>query len=224
MKKISLVFFWLLLSADTRQPPVKHYTAASLAKESAVIYLINHGWHTGFIVPAQALQNRFPLLKKRFATAAYFEIGWGDKGFYQAKEVTTQLTLQAMFYSSGSVVQVVAVPEKVNRYFHHSQVEKLCLSPEKYAALLRFIAAGFATNSQGEVIALQKGRYGNSQFFAGSGTYHLFQTCNKWVAQGLQQAGLKIDPTFNLTASSVLDALQAQTLVLGTQHCHYLAD
>jgi hypothetical protein len=64
---------------------------------SKEIYVVSHGWHTGFVVPASTIESRLPQLRDRFANAPYIEFGWGDKGFYQAKEITSGLTLQAIF-------------------------------------------------------------------------------------------------------------------------------
>ena len=201
MKALSLTL--LLITACAAQ----HYTTAPLtaqAQNSKAVYVVSHGWHTGFVIPADALQARIPALKTRFTDTLFLEIGWGDKGFYQAQEITTGLTLRAMFWSSGSILHVVAVPHNVRRYFANSEQASLCLSERNYTALLDFIAASFAKDPQGQVQPLKQGIYGDSQFYEGAGTYHLFNTCNKWTAKGLQQAGFDLSPTFKLTAGSVM--------------------
>lgn len=201
MKALSLTL--LLITACAAQP----YTTAPLtaqAQPTKTVYVVSHGWHTGFVIPADALQARIPALKTRFADTPFLEIGWGDKGFYQAQEITTGLTLRAMFWSSGSILHIVAVPHNVRRYFANSELASLCLSERNYTALLGFIAASFAKDPQGQVLPLKQGIYGDSQFYEGVGTYHLFNTCNKWTAKGLQQAGLELSPTFKLTAGSVM--------------------
>ncbi|POZ52544.1 TIGR02117 family protein [Methylovulum psychrotolerans] len=192
-----------LITACAAQP----YAPAPLADQaqsSTTVYVVSHGWHTGFVVPADALQARIPALKTRFTDTPFLEIGWGDKGFYQAQEITTGLTLRAMFWSSGAILHVVAVPRNVRRYFANSEQASFCLSERNYTALLDFIAASFAKDPQGRVQPLKQGIYGDSQFYEGVGTYHLFNTCNKWTAKGLQQAGFDLSPTFKLTAGSVM--------------------
>jgi len=168
------------------------------------VYVISHGWHTGFIMPAKAMQDTLPKLQQRFIDTPYLEIGWGDKGFYQTKEITTGLTLRAMFWSAGSVIHAVAVPENIEGYFPHSKIEKLCLTDKAYASLIQFIADSFYRTSNGEIVVLNNGIYGNSQFYQGAGNYHLLNTCNNWVAKGLESAGMDIYPRFKLTAGSVM--------------------
>ena len=52
------------------------------------VYVVNHGWHTGFVLPASDIQHVIPELKNRFGNAPYIEFGWGDNEFYQAEGVT----------------------------------------------------------------------------------------------------------------------------------------
>jgi hypothetical protein len=54
---------------------------------------------------------------------------------------------------------------------------------------------------------LGKGLYGDSEFYAALGAYHVFNTCNSWTARQLAQLDLPIWPYFKLTASSVMNAI-----------------
>ncbi len=195
-----------LLSACATEPralePGLHGEGAG---EPDVVYVVNHGWHTGLVLPAGKVQSLIPALKKRFGDVSHIEFGWGDKGFYQANEITTELALRAMFWSSGSVIHAVAVPGRPDQYFRNSQVRTLCLDGAGHASLLAFVVSSFDRGATGEVVELKNGLYGDSQFYAGRGSYHLMNTCNKWTAKALQSAGLDLSPTFMLTASSVMD-------------------
>ena len=82
----------------------------------------------GFVVPARRIQFQLPKLRKRFGDIPYIEFGWGDKDFYQAKEITAGLALKAMLWPTESVIHAVAVPEKAYRYFENSTVETLGLN------------------------------------------------------------------------------------------------
>jgi uncharacterized protein (TIGR02117 family) len=172
------------------------------------VYVVSHGWHTGLVVPARAIQQQFPELRTRFGNTPFLEFGWGDRDFYQAEEITTGLTLKAIFWPTESVIHVVAVPEKADEYFSASRVEKLCLSDGEYASLRRFIANSFHENEHGKLFALNEGLYGDSQFYKGTGRFYLMNTCNKWTAKGLKSAGLDVSAMFKLTAGSVIGAVQ----------------
>ncbi len=210
----------LILSITATQFNADFPSQHQPAMQTEAIYIVSHGWHTGFVVSALAMQDQLPALKQRFKNTPYLEIGWGDKGFYQAQQVTTGLTLQAMFWSPGSVIHVVAVPLSVKQYFSKVQVEKLCLTAAQQNALIEFIANSFAKDSHGQIMPRQRGRYGNSQFYEATDTYHIFNTCNKWVAKGLQRSGMSIDPLFKLTAGSVMDEVTAQVVSSHIASCY----
>ena len=57
---------------------------------------------------------------------------------------------------------------------------------------------------------MNHGIYGDSQFYKAKGEFHIFNTCNKWTAKGLESAGMNISTTFKLTASSIMCLLVSQ--------------
>lgn len=209
----------LALSACSAQPVVIDHKTETAPLRSNLVYVDNHGWHTGFVIPAEKLEADLPFLTKRFTSRPlYYEIGWGDKGFYQSHEITIGLTLRAMFWSSGSVVHVVAIPEAPADYLPDSEMIPLLLSDSEYSDLRKYIASSFSYDTRGNVIELQQGIYGDSQFYEGNGTYHILNTCNKWTARGLKSSGLDISTPFKLTASSVMDYLKKKNTPAKTQH------
>ena len=203
---ISFICLALLISACSNQPHIvksSNITATSATR----IHVVNHGWHTGFVVPADTISSQLPQLKERFKDSPYIEFGWGDQGFYQAEEITSGLTLQAIFWPTTSVVHAVAVPESAASYFPDSHVEPLCLTSEQYARLISFIENSFSKDKDGNIFPTKSGLYGNSQFYKGDGDYYLMNTCNKWTAKGLSSAGMDIITTFKLSADSIMDYL-----------------
>ena len=199
-----------LVAGCSSKPYVARLAEDSPRIGSNEIYIVSHGWHTGLVLPAKEIQSRLPALKNRFGNTPYIEFGWGDKGFYQANEITTGLTFRAMFWSSGSVIHAVAVTGEPLKYFQNSDIQQLCLSDVAASSLVDFVVNSFVKNEQGEIVTLQNGIYGNSQFYDGVGDYHLLNTCNKWTAKGLQNAGFDISPTFKLTAGSVMNYVHGQ--------------
>lgn len=209
MKTAAIVPFLLALSACSGQPYALRTPPATPDEPLRYqVFIVSHGWHTGLIVPAGQIEQAVPELKERFGDTAYYEIGWGDKGFYQSEEITTALTLQAMFWSEGAVMHVVAVPVAPHTFFQNSEIVSLCLTDAQAASFASFISNSFARDSQGRVVRLKDGIYGNSQFYDGEGRYYLMNTCNKWTAKGLQSAGIEISPTFALTSESVMEAVR----------------
>lgn len=175
---------------------------------SRSVFILNHGWHAGLIVPASEINLLVPELHLRFGDTLYYELGWGDKGFYQSQEITTGLTLQAMFWSEGAVMHVVAVPHAPKAYFEGEEMYDTCLTDTEWLSIKQFIANSFERDAAGHAISLRSGIYGDSQFYSAEGRYYLLNTCNKWTAKALRSAGMDIVPTFKLTSGSVVTYLK----------------
>ena len=123
-KHIEVKFLLLalcLISGCSSKPHVVENAKKNFVGGQNQVYVVSHGWHTGFVIPAPEIQGVIPELEQRFGDTPYIEFGWGDKGFYQAKETTLGLTLRAIFWPTESVVHSVAVPQKVEEYFLNSE-------------------------------------------------------------------------------------------------------
>lgn len=220
MKIITIfLFIIIILSTYSSKPDVVEPVSVDAAKVDGDIYVVSHGWHTGLVVPAKLIQSRIPELKHRFKNIPYIEFGWGDKGFYQSKEITTRLILRAVFWPTESVIHAVAVPQKADQYFPNSHVEKICLNNIEYSTLIQFIQNSFFRNKDNKIVKLKQGIYGDSQFYKAVGDFHLMNTCNKWTAKGLKSAGMDISTTFKLSAGSVMDFLSKNSQLLKNGTC-----
>jgi uncharacterized protein (TIGR02117 family) len=213
MKNFILLII-IILGGCSAKPYIVSYAEKFEGFGQNGVYVVSHGWHTGFVIPAPEVQGVIPELEQRFGDIPYIEFGWGDKGFYQAKETTSGLTLRAIFWPTESVVHSVAVPQKVEEYFSNSEVAKLCLSDGELSALIGFISRSFFRDKSGNLLELQKGIYGDSQFYSGVGDFYLMNTCNRWTAKGLKSIGMDISPTLKLTAGSVMNYLTKANIAL----------
>lgn len=204
MKAAGLLFVFFAIYGCSGKPHVVESDAEADSPRTSRLYVVSHGWHVGLAIAAEELNPVIPDLKERFAGAEYYELGWGDEGFYQAREVTTGVTLQAIVWSRGAVVHVVALPDSPTGYFPGSRVVHTCLNAEEAESLAQYLSNSFTRDSASNLIELKRGIYGDSQFYDGEGRYHLLNTSNKWAAKALKSAGMDISPTFKLTADSVM--------------------
>ena len=196
----------LAVSACSTKPHVLKQTAINVPG-SNYVYVVRQGLHTGFVVPASTIQSQLPQLQDRFADTPYLEFGWGDREYYQAEEITSGLTMRAIFWPSESVVKAVAIPERPDIHFSDNEVEVLCLDSRQYSMLIGFIEHSFYKDSDGSIMESKDGADEDSQFYKGEGHYYLMNTCNSWTARGLKSAGLNISPAFKLTAGSIMGFL-----------------
>lgn len=172
-----------------------------------VVYLVNHGMHAGLVMPrTDAVAGR------DFADAAWLEVGWGDRAYYQAPAPTTADLLRAALWPTPSTLHVVGFSGPVDAYFPRGEILRFDLSVAEGTALAAFIHAAFARDAQGQPQPLGPGLYGTSRFYAARQRYHLFENCNEWAARALRTAGLPLWPAEVLTTGDLFK----QTRPLGT--------
>ena len=70
-----------------------------------------------------------------------------------------------------------------------------------------FIHRSFVRNANGDARAVGSGLYGEerSRFYLSGGEFHLFNTCNTWVAEALESAELEIISQGTITADNLME-------------------
>ncbi len=210
MFKISKLFFHLLLllgfafsfSGCTLFKKWEHLPTTQEDERS--LYLTNTGWHTGLVIASVHLDKRFDFLKSRFGYSEFYEFGWGDKAYYEAKEITSGMRMQAVFWPTDSVMHVVAVPILPKLYFPESQSLELKVSKEGLEHLIQYILDSFKRDGKGAVIDSKRGLYRRSFFYDGEDSFYMTNTCNTWTAKGLDKAGLPVSSFLTISAGSVM--------------------
>lgn len=186
-------------------PNSQHHNVVPI-QYPARIYVVNHGWHTGVIIPGHLATHINPEIAKRFAAYQYLELGWGDAGFYQSESITTSLALKALLLPTESVVHIAGFNKEPFTYFNKSEIHAFAIPGEGVTHLIEYLKKSFGVKN-GKLLPLGPGLYGDSQFYRGFGRYYLWNTCNTWTAKAAHSAGIEINPIFKLTAESVMDAL-----------------
>jgi uncharacterized protein (TIGR02117 family) len=199
---IQILLILLLLSFSGCSYFKKWEHLPQTKQEERTIYVLSHGWHTGIIVASKDLGKNFDFLKERFGSSTFYEFGWGDKAYYQAKEVTSGITLKAVFWPTPSVIHVVAVPFNPKAYFPNSQTLAVNVSRKGLDYLSSYLYDTFKRYNN-SVIPTKRGLYGESQFYEAKGSYYMTNTCNSYTITALSKAGLPLD-SFTLRAGSVM--------------------
>lgn len=169
------------------------------AGQGITVYVVDHGWHAGLVLPVDQVRSQLPQLPAALLAGPYLEIGWGDEGFYKAGSfaaIDTGLAARALFLPTSSVLHLVAVPDRPQAYFPASGVIELQLSGAGLAHMLGHIRDTFQTDTAGRLLAAGDGLYGRSRFFRARPSYHLFRTCNHWTAEQLRHGGLALTPAY----------------------------
>jgi len=171
------------------------------------IFIISHGWHAGVAIKARELDRVVPGLSARFPGSVYYEIGWGDSRFYQSDAITFASAMLAVLWSSGSVLHVVGLKDDPRLIFRGSEVRLLASDSKNFENLLLFINSSFRRDSNDAIVPENHGLYGDGQFYAAVGKFHLLNTCNTWTAKALYSAGYDVSPVFSVTSSGIMNSL-----------------
>jgi uncharacterized protein (TIGR02117 family) len=193
----------ILLASGCLSPAANSSTQSS-GELTMTFWIVDHGWHTSIVVRrADVDRARWPELDD-FSGAALVEVAWGDREFYMATSPTPGLAIKASVVTSGSVLHVVGFGAPVTDHFAAGEVVALRLSRRGFDALADFVHAEYQRDRDGAPLRLGQSLYGSGWFYAARSRYHLFNTCNTWVARALRTAGLAVETAGVVTASDVM--------------------
>jgi uncharacterized protein (TIGR02117 family) len=179
-------------------------SAPSVGEPATVIWIVDHGWHTSIVVRrADVDRAHWPELDD-FAGATLVEVAWGDREFYMATSPTSGLAIKAAVAASGSVLHVVGLTAAVTDSFAGNEIVAIRVTRRGLEALADFVHAEYQRDRGGAPLRLGPSLYGAGWFYTGRSRYHLFNTCNTWVARALGAAGLAVENAGVVTASDVM--------------------
>ncbi len=168
--------------------------------ESVTIYVLNNGFHSDLILPADHVRSHGGLLARAGEAAsgkAWIAYGWGDAKFFAAQGPVSSRLLdgaRALFHPGNpSVVRVFGVTDP--RLYDGRVVSVVHLSAEGFDALANNIETSF-TDNQGQPVAAEVGD-GSDAFFQSSEHFSIVRLCNNWTADQLSAAGLPTAPAID---------------------------
>jgi len=161
-------------------------------RPTVTIFLVAHEQHTGIAVRRTDVPAGLWPESRDFPRADYLEVGWGDRDYYFRGDQGAWATLAAVLWPTPSVLHVVGMRGPPARSFPQSEIIALTVSGEGFDRLVRYIDDAYARSGSAVASPLGPGLYGDSRFYPGRESFHLFRTCNVWTARGLRSAGLPV--------------------------------
>ena len=172
------------------------------------MWVLNHGWHTAIVVRRADVDRALWPEVEDFPAATFVEVAWGDRDFYMATPATARMAIKAAFLANGSVLHIAGLTTSIATSFPESAIVELRLSRRGFDAMTRFVSEEYQRDREGRPTRLQHGLYGSSWFYAARSRYHLFNTCNTWIARALRAAGLPVTPVGTITATGVMQQVK----------------
>ena len=176
-------------------------------KKTYDIYVVNYAWHTGIVLQTTHVKNNISKKIPSFNEFKYVDIGWGDEDFYQTPGMPVWLALKAFFFPTASVMELKFFnlsPESA--YGSDTKIVKFSLDEEDFRNLKKNIFKHFKLDQNGDLMEGRSvGKY--NAFYLAEGKYYFGRTCNTWVAQALNAAGIDVRSFMVVTSSQLFDEL-----------------
>jgi uncharacterized protein (TIGR02117 family) len=187
----------ILLLAGCTSSPVERSVDGEIP-----VYVVTHGWHTGLAMRAADIDFARWRPLPHPARARYLEIGWGERDYYPAPGFNLWYGFKALAWPTPSVLHVTGFNEPPARYFPASEVVELRLARAGFERLLAYITASF----EPDPAPIAPSLYASGAFYPSREKFHLFKTCNVWVARALREAGIEMRSS--LTTEGLMSQLR----------------
>ena len=178
------------------------------------IYVINQGWHTGIVLKVDEVNIEDMPEIGEFQGNEYIDIGWGDEIYYRIPGFDVPLAARALLSPTSSTLKIRTLNIPVETYY---ETYRYCieynLTDEEFRILCRYISNTFLKSREGKPVVLEN-RQNIIYFYKAVGDYHLFNTCNTWVAGALEEAGFPVGSTMVVSASNLFDEISDYGKVL----------
>ena len=164
------------------------------------VYVVHHGaLHTGLTLKRADIPRGSWPASRDYARSNYIEVGWGDDDGYR-KPLTSGIAMKALAGSKRTVLLADGFSQAIRAKYNNPKFTVLAvdLSEAGFARLCDHIQQTYALDEKRQPIRLGEGWY------RARGTYSAFNTCNTWVASGLQKAGCPITPALCLMPGQLL--------------------
>ena len=178
------------------------------------VHVVRRGWHSGIVVRAADVPEQAWPARRDFVGAEHLEVGFGDRAYFQATDPSVWLGLRALLWPTAGVLQIVAFSGPVENHFASAEIVVLQITPQGFARLVAAISASHELDAAGRPIPIEPGPYGTSRFYASREAFHLFATCNVWIAAVLREAGVPVSPALSQTSGALFVQLRRHGQVI----------
>ena len=167
------------------------------------IYVVHDSWHAAIVLRAADISAAAVPEIVDFPTAEFVEFSWGDKDYFPDPKAGVFTALKAAFWSSGSVLHVVGFSGEVKLFYPTATVTEVRVATSSLDQLTDFISKTFSRSEPSARARASAGLFAYSHFYPSTHRFSLLKTCNTWVAEALESAGLPVAPRQVFTAANL---------------------
>jgi uncharacterized protein (TIGR02117 family) len=219
MTEIKKLFTFILLLFLTFSLSPSSYSKSdsipSIKQDSVSIYIIKDYWHTGIRFKIDSTSIKLLPVLLEFERYQFIDIGWGDEEFYQNPDFEIDLAAQAILVPSSSVLRFAGLRYGVTEFIKWvDYCVELRLSYQQFTKLAEFVNSSFLIDADGNFVKTSQKILGQIIFYKSKLKYHLFNTCNMWVAKAVEFTGREIETLGIITAEQLFDEISELGIVL----------
>ena len=171
------------------------------------VFIVHSAWHAAIVLRKGDIASEVVPELVDFPNAQFIEFSWGDKDYFPNPDAGVFAGLKAAFWSSGSVLHVVGLSGDWQAFYAGAAIIELRLMPAAYGRLLDFVAKTFSRPAPEYRAQANPGLFAHSYFYPATGRFSLLRTCNGWVAEALESAGVPIAPSYVITAGQLSEQM-----------------
>ena len=182
------IFVYAAFSGNKKQEAAENTVTSP---EQYTVYVVNNNMHTGLVIPVYTESNNH-------ITAINY--------LHDARAILKRNT---------SVIRIEGYTSFEDIFIGFSDFTiQFNLTTEQFTKLMEFIENSFRKDVDSNLIITSKSSSGDIIFFKSVPAYHLFHTCNKWIIESLEYAGLEVSPFFIITRKQLYDRIKNHGIVL----------
>ncbi len=212
------VQFFIQLSISLSCTAAENLNSGALIENSSdtyTVYIVNNNLHTGIVLPVEKKSLEKITALKYFDRFSFADIGWGEEKFYQDPDDNFCMGARAVLLPNTSVIRIEGYSSFLNYSIEWSDYTvMLSLSDDQYIRLLNFIEKSFRKDNGNELLITSQKHKGAVIFFKSLYRYHLFNTCNTWIAEALKASGFDVSPSFIITAGQLYNEIKGHGKIL----------
>lgn len=188
---------------------LSQWTCANKDSSCLSVFIVDNSWHAAIVLRTRDLSVKTMPELADFPADQFIEFSWGDKDYFPDPQSGVFAGVKAALWSGGSVMHLVGFSDTVDNFYRGATVTELRLSAIAYGRIVDYINETFAREKSLGRARAAPGLFPGSRFYPASRSFSLLRTCNTWVAEALEQAGLSISSGFVITAGNLRSQLLA---------------
>jgi uncharacterized protein (TIGR02117 family) len=171
------------------------------------IYVLRSNLHTGIVVARDALPPERVPEAADFPDAAYLEFGWGDRDYYPDPDPSVGMGMSALLTPTDAVMKIGG--RGPPPFAGIDDLLSLPVTATELERIVEAIDASFDRLDGDRAEPVPGGRQGWRNFYPAHGRFHLFNTCNNWLARALAEAGLELSTSGAMTGAALMRRVRA---------------